>query len=165
MSETTENLKAAFAGESQASRKYAAFAKKAEEEGYPQVAKLFRAASQAEMVHAFNHLKAMGGIQGTADNLRAAIAGETYEVDEMYPPFVATAEEEENKKARNSFFWAMEVEKVHAALYKKALESLSSPAEEVDIYVCPVCGYTHEGTPPEKCPVCGTPGKRFGLVE
>lgn len=165
MPDTTENLKAAFAGESQASRKYAAFARKAEEEGYPQVAKLFRAAAMAETVHAYNHLKALGGIQSTGDNLRAAIAGENYEVAEMYPGFISTAEAEENKKARTSFFWAMEVEKVHAALYQKALEGLSSPAEEVEIYVCPVCGYTHEGAPPEKCPVCGTPGKRFELVE
>jgi len=165
MPDTTENLKAAFAGESQASRKYAAFARKAEEEGYPQVAKLFRAAAMAETVHAYNHLKALGGIQSTGDNLRAAIAGENYEVAEMYPGFISTAEAEENKKARTSFFWAMEVEKVHAALYQKALEGLSSPAEEVEIYVCPVCGYTQEGAPPEKCPVCGTPGKRFELVE
>jgi rubrerythrin len=165
MPDTTENLKAAFAGESQASRKYAAFARKAEVEGYPQVAKLFRAAAMAETVHAYNHLKALGGIQSTGDNLRAAIAGENYEVAEMYPGFISTAEAEENKKARTSFFWAMEVEKVHAALYQKALEGLSSPAEEGEIYVCPVCGYTHEGAPPEKCPVCGTPGKRFELVE
>ncbi len=165
MSKTIDDLKEAFAGESQASRRYTAFAKKAEQEGYPQVAKLFRAAARAETIHAINHLRALDGIGGTAENLKAAIAGENYEVVSMYPEFIRDAEAEMNKKARTSFFWAMEVEKIHEGLYRKALEALGSPASESEFYVCPSCGYTHEGPPPEKCPVCGTPGKKFELVE
>ena len=165
MSSTIENLNDAFAGESQASRRYTAFAKKADEEGYPQVAKLFRAAALAETIHAINHLRAMGAIGATIDNLRTAIAGENYEVATMYPGFIQTAEAEENKKARNTFYWAMEVEKIHEALYKKALEEIDTTGGEVEYYVCPFCGYTHEGTPPEKCPVCGTPGKKFERVD
>jgi len=165
MSRTMDDLKVAFAGEAQANRRYLAFAKKADEEGFPQVARLFRAAAAAEAVHANNHLRAMEGIGSTADNLRAAIAGEHYEVVEMYPPFVQEAEAGGEKKALTSFRWALEVEKVHEALYSKALESLGDEAPAMDYYVCPVCGYTHAGIPPERCPVCGTPGRRFELVE
>ena len=167
MSKTIEDLKTAFAGESQANRRYLAFAKQAEEEGYPQVAKLFRAAAAAETVHALSHLRAMGGVQSTADNLRAAVGGENYEVETMYPPFIKDAEEEQNKKAYNAFKWAWEVEKVHAGLYAQALELMETSGREVDgpdYYVCPVCGYTHESGAPDKCPVCGTPGKRFECV-
>jgi rubrerythrin len=167
MSKTAEDLQAAFAGESQANRKYLAFAKQADEEGYPQVAKLFRAAAQAETVHALNHLRAMGGVKATADNLRAAIGGEGYEVITMYPPFIAEAETQGEKKALTSFKWAWEVEKVHEELYGKALESMETKgktAEGPDYYVCPVCGFTHEGAAPDKCPVCGTPGKRFERI-
>lgn len=165
MTKTLENLKAAFAGESQANRRYLAFAKKADEEGYPQVAKLFRAAAAAETVHALSHFRAMDGVQSTADNISAAIAGENYEVTSMYPTFIEDAEAEQIKKAAVSFRWAWEVEKVHEALYRKALAGLGKETPAVDYYVCSVCGYTHEGTPPDKCPVCGTPGKRFERVD
>jgi rubrerythrin len=165
MSKTENDLKAAFAGESQANRRYLAFAKKAEDEGHPTVAKLFRAAAAAETVHAHNHLKALGGIQSTAENLQAAISGENYEIVSMYPEFIADAEAEGEKRAGTSFKWAWEVEKGHEALFREALEKLGDEAQDIEIYICPVCGYTHIGTPPEKCPVCGTPGKRFELVE
>ncbi len=164
MSKTLENLAAAFAGESQARNKYLAFARKADEEGYPQVARLFRAAAYAEQVHAQNHFKAMGGIQSTAENLQTAIAGENYEVVSMYPPFIQEAEAEGMKRAQTSFDWAWQVEKEHEALYRQALECLNAPAEDYDYYVCPVCGHTHPRTAPEKCPVCGTPGSRFEKV-
>ncbi len=165
MSKTTDNLKEAFAGESQAGRKYTAFAKKAEEEGYPQIAKLFRAAAMAESIHAINHLKAMGGVSSTADNLKAAISGENYEVTTMYPEMIANAEGEGEKKALTSFKWAYEVEKVHEALYRYALEHLDPNAPAVEYYVCPICGYTHEGKFEGKCPVCNTPGEKFLKVE
>lgn len=166
MSNVLDDLKAAFAGESQASRKYKSFARKAEQEGFPQIAKLFRAASQAETIHAHNHLRAMDEIKSTAENLRTAIAGENYEVTSMYPEFIQGAEEEGVKKALTSFRWAMDVEKGHEELYRKALGSLEagSDAPHVDYYVCPACGYTHEGSLEGKCPVCGTPGEKFELI-
>lgn len=167
MSKTSEHLQEAFAGESQANRRYLAFAKKADEEGYPQVAKLFRAAAAAETIHALNHLKALDGVQTTTENLRAAINGENFEVVKMYPPYIQDAEVEEDKKAYTSFKWAWEVEKVHEALYRAALETLDlerAKTEGPDYYVCPFCGYTHAGSAPDKCPVCGTPGKRFDCV-
>lgn len=167
MSKATDDLKAAFAGESQANRRYLAFAKKAEEDGFPQVAKLFRAAAAAETIHAMNHLRVVGGINTTAENLEAAIAGEHYEVVSMYPEFIKDAETEGAKKALSSFRWAMEVEKVHENLYRAAAECLkaSMDAPPVEYYVCPFCGYTHEGTPPDKCPVCGTSGSKFESVK
>jgi len=165
MSKTTDHLKEAFAGESQAGRKYTAFAKKAEEEGYPQIAKLFRAAAMAESIHAINHLKALGGVGATMDNLKAAIAGENYEVTTMYPGMIADAEAEGEKKANTSFKWAYEVEKVHEALYRYALEHMDPNAPVPEYYVCPFCGYTHEGKFEGKCPVCGTPGEKFLKVE
>jgi rubrerythrin len=163
MSKTTDDLKAAFAGESQANRRYLAFAKKAEDEGYAQVARLFRAAAHAETVHAHNHLRALGEIKSTAENLQAAVGGENYEVVSMYPEFIKDAEAEENKRALNSFRWAMEVEKVHEALYSKALQALEAGQDvpAVEYYVCPVCGFTHEGPLEGKCPVCSTPAERF----
>ena len=161
---TIENLKAAFAGESQANRKYTYFAEKADAEGFKQVAKLFRAAAHAEAVHAKNHLKALAGIMGTADNLQAAIGGEDYEVADMYPGFIDEARLEEEKKALRSFEWAYEVEKVHAALYRQALAGLGGEQEEGDYYVCPVCGYTHEGPLDGKCPVCGAAGEKFERI-
>jgi rubrerythrin len=164
MSKTYEDLKAGFAGESQANRRYLAFAKKADEEGYPQVARLFRAAAAAETVHAHNHLAALGEIKATQENLQTAINGENYEVVSMYPGFIKDAEAENEKKALTSFRWAWEVEKVHEELYRKALAALDKPEETFDYYVCPVCGYTHEGSAPERCPVCNTPGKRFEKV-
>lgn len=164
MSKTIDDLKAAFAGESQANRKYLAFAQKADEEGYHQVAKLFRAAAHAETTHALNHLRALGEVKSTAENLKAAIGGENYEVTSMYPDFIKDAEAEGEKRAFTSFRWAWEVEKVHEDLYRHALESLSKQAAQVDYYVCPVCGFVHIGLAPERCPVCNTPGTRFELI-
>lgn len=164
MSKTVDDLKAAFAGESQANRRYLAFAKKAEEEGHHQVAKLFRAVAAAETVHAHNHLRALGEIKSTAENLETAIAGENYEVVTMYPEFIADAENEQVKKAITTFKWAYEVEKIHETLYRNALDKLEKGLPEVDYYVCPICGYTHEGLFTGKCPVCGTPGERFERV-
>lgn len=167
MSKSLEGLKSAFAGESQANRKYQAFAAAAEKEGFPQIAKLFRAASHAEAVHAATHLKTMGGIKTTLENLEAAISGENYEVTSMYPEFIKYAEEENEKRALTSFTWAYEVEKVHEVLYKNALELLKNGTaneEEYDYYVCPVCGFTHARSAPEKCPVCGTPQSRFEKI-
>ncbi len=163
MTKTHENLSTAFAGESQASQRYLAFAKKADQEGYPQVARLFRAAAAAESVHAGNHFRADDGVKTTLENLQTALAGENYEVNSMYPPMLASAQEEDQKKAANSFHWALEVEKVHAALYSDAIKSMASQ-EEYEYTVCPICGYTHKGPAPEKCPVCGTPGSRFETI-
>lgn len=164
MPKTEKNLDEAFAGESQANRKYLAFAKKADAEGYRQVAKLFRATAEAETVHALNHLKELGGVKTTKENLEAAIGGEMYEVDSMYPPMIQDAVEEGEKGAQNSFTYAFEVEKIHAALYKKAFELLGKN-EEVDYYVCQICGNTVEGEPPDQCPVCKAMKKMFRKVE
>jgi rubrerythrin len=166
MSRTIDDLKAAFAGESQANRKYLAFAKKAEEEGFPQVARLFRAVAAAETIHAHNHLKAMDGVKSTAENLQAAITGENYEVVSMYPPMLAEAEAEGDKRAARSFRWALEVEKIHEALYRKAAEiqAKGKDTPAVEYYVCPICGYTHEGPLEGKCPVCNTPGEKFERI-
>ncbi|MBW7864438.1 MAG: rubrerythrin family protein [Candidatus Hydrogenedens sp.] len=163
-----DNLKAAFAGESQANRKYLAFAKKAEQEGYPQVAKLFRAAAEAETVHAHAHLRAMGGITDTVSHLEQAIAGEGHEFQEMYPPFVATAVEEGNKKAEISFKNAMVVEEVHHGLYAGALESVKAGKDlpAAAIHVCEICGHTIVGGElPDRCPVCNAPKERFFEVK
>ncbi|MBI4792965.1 MAG: rubrerythrin family protein [Deltaproteobacteria bacterium] len=161
MGKTDENLHEAFAGESQANRKYLAFANKAEKEGFIQAAKLFRAAAAAETIHAHAHLRAMKGVGTTAENLRDAIAGETHEFKSMYPKMIAEAEAEGHKAALRSFQYANEVEKVHAALYQKALEALDIQAEIYDYYVCSVCGHTHEKEAPEKCPVCGANANAF----
>lgn len=160
---TEKCLKESFAGESQANRKYLAFAKKADAEGYPGVAKLFRAASEAEAIHAAMELQVLGGIKTTADNLQAAIDGETYEFTQMYPGFIQTAEAEGNSQAKRAFTLANEAEKVHADLYKKALAALDSK-EDTDYYLCTVCGYIHENNAPEKCPVCGATPKAFKNV-
>jgi rubrerythrin len=165
MSKTVENLKAAFAGESQANRRYLAFATAAEKEGYSQIAKLFRAVAAAETVHAHNHLRLLGEINATADNLKAAQAGENYEVTTMYPEFMGVAETEGEKKALNSFKWAWEVEKEHEELFKQTLANLGGEFQNLEIWVCPVCGSTHVGVRPEKCPVCGTPGERFQKID
>lgn len=166
MGKTTEqNLQDAFAGESQANRRYLAFTKQAEQEGYSQIAKLFRAVAEAETIHAHSHLKHLGAIKSTADNLKEAISGETYEFREMYPPMIETAEAEGNKGAVRSFTYANEVEKIHAALYQKALDNLDQAQQDMDYYVCPVCGYTCENEPPESCPVCKAKAKAFFKVE
>ncbi|WP_210409243.1 rubrerythrin family protein [Methanococcoides sp. NM1] len=161
---TMENLKEAFAGESMANRKYLAFAKMADKEGFSQIAKLFRAAAAAETVHAHNHLRVMGEVKSTEENLQEAIAGETMEFSEMYPAFIEEAEKEGNKKAVRSFDLANQVEKVHAELYQKALDNMGSN-EEVDYYVCEICGYTVEGEAPERCPVCGAVHSKFTKVD
>ncbi len=161
---TEKDLQDAFAGESQANRKYLAFAKQAEKEGYRQVAKLFRAAAEAETVHAHNHLRALGGVKTTAENLKEAVSGEIHEFKEMYPAMIEDSEREGQKAAERTLTFANEVEKVHAGLYQKAFEKLDK-LEEVDYYVCSVCGYTCEGEPPEKCPVCGAKSTAFFKVE
>jgi len=166
MTKTVEDLKAAFSGESQANRKYLAFARKADTDGLTQVAKLFRAAAHAETVHALNHFRAMDGVSSTTDNLQAAIQGENYEWVTMYPEFIRDAEAEAVKRALSSFKWAWEVEKVHEELYRKALSTVEAGQSlpEVDYYVCPICGYTHEGPLQGMCPVCKTPADKFERV-
>jgi rubrerythrin len=167
MSKSEQNLKDAFAGESQANTKYLAFAEKADKEGFTQVAKLFRAAAAAETVHAHNHLRALKGIKSTVENLKEAIGGEFYEFNQMYPEFIEDAKAEGNSTAERTFTYANEVEKIHHRLYEKALEAVENrkDLEKKEIYICPVCGYTHEGKPPDKCPVCGASQKIFKKVE
>ncbi len=165
MNKTEKNLKTAFAGESQANRKYLASAKQAEEEDYPQVAKLFRAAAEAETVHAHAHLRVLGGTKSTKENLEDAISGEIYEFKEMYPEMIEAAREEGRKDAERSFNYANAVEEIHAELYKKALDNLDNPQDIDCYYVCPFCGYTCENEPPETCPVCGAKGNAFSKVE
>ena len=164
MEKTRKNLKEAFAGESQATRKYLAFAEKALEEGYPGIARLFKAAAAAEMVHSLKHLKVLKGIGSTKENLQDAISGETHEFTNMYPQMISEAVEEGEKQAEISFKYANEVEKVHAELYKKALENMENFPEK-DYYVCKICGYTAEDHPPDKCPVCGAAQKQFFKVD
>ena len=155
-----ENLMEAFAGESQANRKYLAFAKKADKEGFKQVAKLFRAAAEAETIHAHNHLEIAGGIEETKENLLAAIIGETEEFTEMYPNFIAEAKAEKDDAALWTFNVANKVEQIHAVLYQKALENLGDNPE-VDYFVCTLCGNTVEESAPEKCPICGASDTDF----
>ena len=164
MSNTEKNLKEAFAGESQANRKYLAFAKKAEDEGFKQIARLFRAAAEAETVHAHNHLRELGGIKSTKENLEEAINGESYEFQKMYPQMIKAAEAEGIKGALRSFKFANEVEKIHADFYKNALQNLGKNSA-VDYYVCQVCGNTVENEPPDECPICGAKKKMFKKVE
>ncbi len=167
MTESFDKLMAAFAGESQANRRYLAFAKKAEEEGLPQIAKLFRAAAEAETVHALNHLRIAGKIGMTISNLDEAINGETYEFRQMYPEFIAVAQKEKNRQAEWSFTVANQVEEIHAGLYKKAQDALKTnkPTPNVDYYVCKVCGNTVERDAPDKCPICGAPKAQFLKVQ
>lgn len=165
MSKTEDALKEAFAGESQANRKYLAFAAKADQEGHPQAARLFRAAAEAETVHAHNHLRALKAIRGTAENLADAVAGESHEFKSMYPAMIAAAKAEGNAEAERSFHFANEVEKVHARLYQELLAGLAKTGETYAYYVCPVCGYTAEKEAPDACPVCGAKGKMFKKVE
>lgn len=166
MTKTIEDLKVAFAGESQANRRYLAFAKKADDEGLPQIAKLFRAVAAAETVHANSLFRALDGVKSTLENLQEAVKGENYEVQTMYPEFIQEAEAESLKRAATSFRWAWEVEKLHEALYRKTLATLEAgqAPQDVDYYVCPVCGYTHEGPLEGKCPVCGTPTSRYEKI-
>jgi rubrerythrin len=163
-SQTEKDLKEAFAGESQANRKYLAFALQAEKEGYPQAAKLFRAAAEAETVHAHAHLRALGGIGKTLDNLKEAVGGETHEFKEMYPPMIKEAAARGFTAAERSFRFANAVEEVHAGLYQKMLDNLEN-AEAVDYYVCMVCGHTLEGEPQGPCEVCGAAPKAFKKID
>jgi rubrerythrin len=165
MSKTEQNLKEAFAGESQANRKYLAFAGNADKEGHPQVARLFRAAAEAETVHAHNHLRVLKGIKSTKENLQEAIHGETHEFKTMYPEMIEAAKAEGQKDAVRTFNFANEVEKVHAQLYQRLLDNLGKPQENVPYYVCPVCGFTAEKEPPGTCPVCGTKGEMFKKID
>ena len=167
MGNTDENLQAAFAGESQANRKYLFFADVAEEAGYKQVARLFRAAAEAETVHARNHLKVMGGIKSTSENLEAAVSGENYEFTEMYPGFIEKAKSENNASAERSFNLANKVEKIHHGLFQEAGKSLETgePFGSLPYCVCQVCGNTVEGEPPERCPICGAPRSKFDIVD
>jgi len=164
MSKSEENLKEAFAGESQANRKYLAFAKQADKEGHKQVAKLFRAAAEAETIHAHTHLAALKAVGDTKANLKEAVAGETFEFKSMYPGMIETAAAEGHKQAERSFRYANEVEKIHAQLYQKALDNMGS-LKDVDYYVCSVCGYTCEEHAPDKCPVCNAAAKAFFKVD
>ena len=167
MSGTEDNLQAAFAGESQANRRYLFFADKADAEGYPQVARLFRAAAEAETVHARNHLNVMGGIGTTQGNLETAVQGEHHEFISMYPEFIAKAKEEKNQRALVSFNHANAVEKIHHGLFQSALDALNKAAEikEAPYFVCQICGNTVEGEAPDRCPVCGAPKAKFKRVD
>jgi rubrerythrin len=165
MSKVEQYLKEAFAGESQANRKYLAFAAKADKEGYAQAARLFRAAAEAETIHAHNHLAVLKGVGGTAQNLEAAIAGETHEFTHMYPEMISAAKAEGNKAAERTFSYANEVEKGHASLYQKILDGLGTASESYPYYVCEICGHTVEGNPPDVCPVCGAKGKVFKKID
>jgi rubrerythrin len=165
MPTTQENLAVAFAGESQANRKYLAFAQAAEKEGFAQIARLFRAAADAETIHAHAHLRNMGGVGTTLENLKAAVAGETYEYTEMYPPMVEQAKAE-GHRARTMLGFANEAEKVHARLFAEALAALQAGKDlsKMDVYLCPVCGDVEFGEPPEKCPICGAPASKYVKV-
>jgi rubrerythrin len=167
MTKSEEDLMAAFAGESQANRKYLAFSKQADKEGYKQVAKLFRAAAAAETVHAHNHFRAVGGVKDSVENVKAAIEGEHHEFSTMYPEMIEHAKSDGNKKAEQSFYWANEVEKIHHKLYKSALDALEKKEDltEKNMSVCPVCGFTVEGEAPGECPICGAKGSTFIIIE
>jgi rubrerythrin len=164
---TSDDLKAAFAGESQANRKYLAYAKKADAEGFTQVARLFRAAADAETVHAHAHLRVMGQVKSTAENLADAIAGEAHEFKSMYPEFIERAEKEGNQGAVSSFRNAVAVEQIHHELYSEAADAVKK-SEDLPgraVFVCQVCGNTVYREPPEKCPICGAPHKLFKTIE
>jgi rubrerythrin len=165
MSTTSKNLKDAFAGESQANQKYRAFAKKADQDGFPTIAKLFRTAAEAERIHAEGHLKSMEGIGSTADNLKAAFEGETYEYKEMYPPMLEQANSDAHV-AKRMFEYALEAEAVHAKLYTMALEAVKQgkDLEGVEFYLCPVCGNIEIGKPTETCKICGAKAEKFTLL-
>ena len=163
---TSDNLKEAFAGESQANQKYRAFAKKAEQDGFRNIARLFRTTAEAERIHAEGHLKALAAIATTAENLQAAIGGETYEYTDMYPPMLKAAEAE-GHRAKLMFGYAVKAEAVHAELYKRALEAVQQGKDlsESGFFLCPICGHIEFGAPPEKCPICGTAKDKFTEVQ
>ncbi len=165
MATTESNLKEAFAGESQANRKYLAFAKKAEQEGFTNVARLFRTTAEAETIHALGHLAALAGIGSTAENLRAAIAGETYEHTEMYPPMLQQAIADDHR-AKRMFGYATKAEAVHAKLYQMAVDAVAQGKDlaESRFYLCPICGHIELGSPPASCPICGAKAEKFVQV-
>jgi rubrerythrin len=165
MPTTQENLAVAFAGESQANRKYLAFAQAAEKEGFGQIARLFRAAADAETIHAHAHLRNMGGVGTTLENLKSAVAGETYEYTEMYPPMVEQAKAE-GHRAKTMLGFANEAEKVHARLFREGLAALEAGKDlsKMDVYLCPVCGDVEFGEPPDKCPICGAPKAKYQKI-
>lgn len=166
MSSTQDDLREAFAGESQANRKYLAFARKADQEGHPQAARLFRAAAEAETVHALSHLRAMGGVGSTADNLEKAVAGEVHEFRSMYPEMIERANAGGDRQALRSFEFAIAVEEIHAGLYQRMLDGLGGPdVEQYPYFVCPVCGHTAERGAPDSCPICGTKGSSYIRIE
>lgn len=160
---TEENMKAAFAGESQAHTRYLIYAEEAKRHGFENVARLFKAIAYAELVHATNHLRALGGIGKTSENLTKAIGGETFEVDEMYPAYIEVARLQNEKAAERSATWALEAERIHAEMFLKAKEAVEvgKDAEIGDIYICEFCGYTVEGEPPDRCPICNAQKERF----
>jgi rubrerythrin len=165
MSKTIDNLKEAFAGESQAFQKYTSFAEAAAKDGKPNIAALFRTTAQAERIHAAGHFKALDGVGSTVDNLKEAIGGETYEYTEMYPPMLDEAQAEDHK-AKVMFQYAVDAERVHAELYKKALAAAEKGEDlaESRFYLCPVCGHIEFGTPPGKCPICNVAGSKYVQV-
>jgi rubrerythrin len=165
MATTPENLKEAFAGESQANRKYLAFAKKAEEDGFPNIARLFRTTAEAETIHAHGHLAALGGVKPTAENLQAAIDGETYEYTQMYPPMLTQATADKHA-AKRMFGYAVRAEAVHAKLYVLALAAVKQGKDlaETRFFLCPVCGHIELGRPPASCPICGALEEEFVQV-
>jgi len=160
---TETSLKEAFAGESQAHMRYLIFAEKAEEEGFPNVARLFRAIAYAEQVHATNHYNVLGMVRSSSENLQTAIEGETYEVDEMYPVYSVAAKLQQEEGALRTVEWALQAEKIHAGMYQKASQAIESnkDAQLGAVYICKVCGYTVEGEAPKRCPVCGASNKKF----
>ena len=165
--QTLKNLKEAFAGESQANRRYLAFAQKADQDGFPNLARLFRAIAQSETIHALNHLRIMGGVGSTADNVKEAWQGEKDEFNDMYPMFMDQANRDGNSEALTTFSWAIEAEKIHADFYEKALAAAQKGEDfQVgDVYVCAKCGYTVEGSAPDRCPLCGEPKERFERID
>ena len=165
MPSTTENLKEAFAGESQAFQKYTSFAEKAEKDGMPNIARLFRTTAQAERIHAAGHFQALDGVGDTVANLKAAIGGETYEFEDMYPPMLAKAIEEDHK-AKRMFGFAVDAERIHAELYAKALAAAEKGEDlaETNFYLCPVCGHIEFGAAPERCPICNVPASKYVQV-
>jgi rubrerythrin len=166
MPSAEDYLKEAFAGESQANRKYLAFADKADKQGYAQAARLFRAAAAAETIHAHNHLRALKAIGSTVDNLKDAVAGETHEFKSMYPEMLEQAKSEGHADAQRSFQYALEVEKVHGSLYQDMLDNLDQAGkEDYPYYVCPVCGHTVGRKAPETCPICGAKGSMFKRID
>jgi rubrerythrin len=162
MEKTIKNLKAAFSGESEANRKYLAFAKKAEEEGIPNLARLFRVVAEGETVHALNHLRTLGEVKDAKNNLEVAVSGETYEIEKMYPEFIKEAAEENQLEAKISFEKALKVEYIHRELFQKSLEKINSgDIGAQEYFVCPVCGFPARDEAPEKCPICGAPQTSF----